>query len=82
MTKKNKRDPNTAFGNNRGVRVPEWYKSDVLEVGGLVFDLDTIGIHETGDYLIYLSKDRQSNIDEGIISCASEVETTQQYVIN
>lgn len=65
MTKKNKRDPNTAFGNNRGVPVPDWFKEDELKVGGLRFDVDRADIHQTGDYLIYLNKDRQHNDDEG-----------------
>lgn len=66
MIKKNKRDPTTAFGNNRGVPVPEWYDEDILEVGGLRLDMDKIDAHETGDYLIYLDKERVKNANEGI----------------
>lgn len=68
ITKKNRRDPTTAFGNTRGVPLPEWYKEDILAVGGLRFDVDRASVHETGDYLIFLDKGRVKNANEGKVS--------------
>lgn len=67
IIKKNRRDPTTAFGNNRGVPLPEWYQEDVFAVGGLRFDMDRVDVHETGDYLLYLNKERVKNANEGIM---------------
>ena len=63
---KNKSDPTSVFGNNRGVPLPEWYQEDVLEVGGLRFVMDKIHIHQAGDYLIFLDKNDQTNAYEGM----------------
>ena len=62
---KNKRDPDTAFGNNRGVPLPEWYQEEVLEVGSLRFTLDKAHIHQRGDYLIHLDKNDPTNASAG-----------------
>ena len=62
---KDKGDPDTVFGNNRGVPLPEWYQEEVLEVGGLRFALDKIHIHQAGDYLIRLDKNDPTNADSG-----------------
>lgn len=32
VKKRDTKDPNTVFGNDRGVPVPEWYQEEVLEV--------------------------------------------------
>lgn len=69
IKKKNKRDPDTAFGNNRGVPVPTFFQEDVLKVGGLRFEVDRADIHQTGDYLIYLNKDTKDNASEGMAEC-------------
>lgn len=63
---KEKRDPNTSFGNNRGVPLPEWYQEEMLEVGGLRFALDKAHVHQAGDYLIRLDKNDPANADAGI----------------
>lgn len=39
----------------------------MLEVGGLRFELDRAGIHQTGDYLIYLDKNSSDNASEGML---------------
>lgn len=62
---KEKRDPNTVFGNNRGVPLPTWYQEEVLEVGGLRFALEKAHIHQAGDYLIHLDKNDPTNADAG-----------------
>lgn len=64
---KAKADPNTLFGNNRGVPIPEWYEEDMLDVGGLRFFLDKAHMHQAGDYMIHLDKSDPSNANEGII---------------
>lgn len=64
---KDKRDPTTAFGNNRGIPIPEWYKEDVLEVGGLRFSLEKAHIHQAGDYLIHLDKSDATNAAAGMM---------------
>ncbi|CAM9438414.1 unnamed protein product, partial [Laminaria digitata] len=66
LKNKDRSDPNTVFGNNRGVPLPEWYQEEVLEVGGLRFVMDKAHIHQAGDYLIFLDKNDRSNADEGI----------------
>lgn len=64
-----KGDPNTASGNNRGVPLPEWYQEEVLYVGGLRFTLDKVHMHQAGDYLIRLDKTDPSNANEGNMIC-------------
>lgn len=66
LRNKNESDPNTVFGNTRGVPLPEWYQEDVLEVGGLRFVMDRPHIHEAGDYLISLNKTDPVNANAGI----------------
>ncbi|CAM9242475.1 unnamed protein product [Scytosiphon promiscuus] len=61
---KAKNDPDSVFGNNRGVPLPEWYEEDVLEVGGLRFTIDKAHVHMTGDYIVLLDKDDHENSAE------------------
>lgn len=65
LKNKNNSDPTTAFGNTRGVPVPEWFQEDVLEVGGLRFVMDRIHMHQRGDYLVFLDKTDPLNADSG-----------------
>lgn len=65
LKKNDKNEPDSTFGNTRGVPVPEWYQEDVLEVGGLRFELDKIHIHMSGDYVIFLDKNDEANAAEG-----------------
>lgn len=65
---KDKRDPTTAFGNNRGVPIPEKLEEvdyAHLAVGGLVFALDKINAHQDGDLVIYLDKNAPENSAQG-----------------
>lgn len=66
LKRKEDKDPASAFGNSRGVPLPEWYEEDVLEVGGLRFDLGKAHIHMSGDYLIFLDKHDEANSNEGM----------------
>ncbi|CAM9331751.1 unnamed protein product, partial [Laminaria digitata] len=66
LRSKGRRDPNTVFGNNRGVPLPERSQEDVLEVGGLRFTLDEADVHQAGDYVIHLDKNDKTNAYAGI----------------
>ena len=65
LKNKDDSDPMTAFGNTRGVPVPEWFQEDALEVGGLRFVMDRIHLHQRGDYLVFLDKTDPLNADSG-----------------
>ncbi|CAM9426573.1 unnamed protein product, partial [Hapterophycus canaliculatus] len=73
---KEKNDPDSVFGNNRGVPVPNWYKEEVLEVGGLRFMIDKAHVHMTGDYIVLLDK----NIGEN--SAEAGIETSVLMVVD
>lgn len=62
---KAKNDPTTSLGNSRDVPIPEWYEEEVLEVGGLRFEIDKAHIHMSGDYLIFLDRHNAHNAAEG-----------------
>ncbi|CAM9904204.1 unnamed protein product [Ectocarpus sp. 12 AP-2014] len=68
VKKRDTKDPNTVFGNNRGVPVPEWYQEEVLEVGGLRFTLEKAHAHQAGDLMVTLDKHDPQNAGEGIDS--------------
>lgn len=73
---KTKNDPDSIFGNNRGVPLPEWYEEDVLEVGGLRFTIDKAHVHMTGDYIVLLDKRDEHNSAEGVCVCLRTSEET------
>ena len=61
---KYKGDADTVFGNNRGVPLPEWSREKVLEVGNLRCALDKLPIHQAGDNLIRLDKNKPTINDD------------------
>lgn len=64
--RKDKREPDSGFGNNRGVPVPEKWDEDYLDVGDLRFELNRVDGHEVGDWLIFLDKNERRNARQGI----------------
>lgn len=61
LKKRDRKDPTTVFGNNRGVPVPEYWREDELDVGGIRVELSKAHAHTAGDYLIFVDKTLPEN---------------------
>lgn len=55
--------PDSLFGNNRGVPLPESWEQNYLDVGGMHFMVDKIHGHQSGDMLVFLDKGMSKNAD-------------------